>query len=100
MYWHDYERAHSAAERLAGRAAQRLGNELEKLVSQLPKGVAPIAAMELIADILVDRHPQLVIWLYEHLQREDVQARLPLAAKVCSLEHSGLADSPLRPDFN
>ena len=33
-----------------------------------------------VGDILVERQPQLVVWLYEHLQREDVQARLPVVS--------------------
>jgi hypothetical protein len=77
MYWDHYERVHSAAERSAQRTAERLSAELAKMVSKLPQEVAPIAPMELIADVLVERQPQLMVWLYEHLQREDVQARLP-----------------------
>jgi hypothetical protein len=78
MYWDHYDRALKAAERSARRTADRVSSQLAKMVSELPRDVAPIAAMELIGDVLVERQPQLMIWLYEHLQREDVQARLPL----------------------
>lgn len=80
MSWEHYEQALKTAERSARRTADRVSAQLAKMVFELPRDVTPIAAMELIGDILVERQPQLVVWLYEHLQREDVQARLPVVS--------------------
>ena len=80
MYWDHYERSLRAAERSARRTADRVSSQLAKMVFELPRDVTPIVAMELIGDILVERQPQLVVWLYEHLQREDVQARLQVVS--------------------
>ena len=80
MSWEHYEQALKTAERSARRTADRVSTHLAKMVFELPRDVTPIVAMELIGDILVERQPQLVVWLYEHLQREDVQARLPVVS--------------------
>ena len=60
-------------------AATRIEAELEKMLGKLPESAWPQMAMEVLAQLLVERTPQLMSWFMTGEQSRETQAQLPLA---------------------
>ena len=69
--WHD------RVDRVVERAAERISNELEKMVGSLPEDAASQMAMGLLGRRLIERQPQLIAWL--ELQSKEAQADMLLS---------------------
>jgi hypothetical protein len=57
-------------DRAVEQTAKRISEEMEKLVGELPDGAAPQMAMERLMTCLIERRPQLTLWMVEHFVNE------------------------------
>ena len=55
------------ADRTVQQAADRISNEIDKMLRKLPEFVGPQAAVELLAALLIQRQPEVMEWLGRHL---------------------------------
>jgi hypothetical protein len=64
------------------RAADRISDELEKLVGRLPEWAAPQAAMAMLAEALANKQPQLMHWMTQTDEARESLALIQLARVV------------------
>ena len=55
------------AEQTIQQAADRISNDIDKMLRETPEFVTPQAAVEFLAALLVQRQPDVMRWLGRHL---------------------------------